>query len=105
MKKFLILLMLFSCGYSLRTNAQAAKQPRFRVLAFYENGGHHVAYSARAVQWLDQLAADSNFAIDYRQNTNDFTTDFLEQYQLLIQLDFVPYAWKDEAKQAFRQYI
>lgn len=104
MKNVLLLLLLAGfCGQQV--HAQTGASPRFRVLAFYENGGHHVAYSARAVQWLDQLAADSNFTIDYRQHTDDFTVDFLSQYQLLIQLDFVPYAWETEAKQAFRQYI
>lgn len=55
--------------------------------------------------WLNQLAADSNFSVDYEQNTNDFSDSFLSQYQLLIQLDFVPYGWKDEAKNAFKKYI
>ena len=105
MNKLLTFLIVLVCCCAMQAGAQTADQPRFRALAFYENGGHHVAYSARAVQWLDQLAADSNFTVDYRQNTNDFTPEFLSQYQLLIQLDFVPYAWKDSAKQAFRQYI
>ena len=39
-------------------------KPRFRVLAIYENGGHHVAYSAAARKWLNKLSNDSGFAID-----------------------------------------
>ena len=79
--------------------------PRFKVLALYENGGHHVLYSARAKIWLDKLAADSNFSIDYIQNTDTITEQFLDQYQLFIQLDYAPYAWKDKAVTAFEQYI
>ena len=79
--------------------------PRFRALALYENGGNHIAFSRRAKLWLDQLAADSNFAIDYIQNTDSIDESFLGRYQLFIQLDYAPYAWKDKAVAAFKQYI
>jgi type 1 glutamine amidotransferase len=80
-------------------------QPRFHVLALYENGGHHIEYSRRAITWLDQLAADSNFTIDYIRNTEKIDAGYLKKYQLFIQLDFPPYAWKSKAVDAFRQYI
>lgn len=83
----------------------AAKEPKFHVLALYENGGHHVAYDARARQWLDELAKNSNFAIDYIQNTDKIDDEFLSHYQLFIQLDYAPYAWKPAAVTAFQNYI
>lgn len=79
--------------------------PRFNVLALYENGGWHIEYSKVARVWLDQLAADSNFHIDYIQNTDRIDSAFLSGYQLFIQLDFAPYAWKAPAVAAFEQYI
>jgi type 1 glutamine amidotransferase len=79
--------------------------PRFHVLALYENGGHHLDYSRRAKSWLDQLAADSNFAIDYIQNTDSLNGSFLGKYQLFIQLDYPPYGWGDQAGKAFEDYI
>ncbi|PWS33729.1 ThuA domain-containing protein [Pedobacter paludis] len=81
------------------------KKPRFKVLAIAENGGHHVAYSKAAKIWLNQLAIDSNFVIDYVQNTKMFTDAFLSQYQLLIQLDYPPYAWAPEEMEAFKKYL
>jgi type 1 glutamine amidotransferase len=81
------------------------KAPRFRVLALYEAGGQHVDYSRQARIWLDQLAADSNFAIDYIQNTDRIDEQCLKGYQLFIQLDFPPYGWKEKAVNAFRRYI
>lgn len=84
--------------------AQNAK-PRFHVLALYENGGHHIEYSKRARLWLDSLAADSNFSIDYIQNTEKIDDDFLSHYQLFIQLDYPPYAWTGKAVVAFQRYI
>lgn len=79
--------------------------PKFQVLALYENGGHHVAYTKTARVWLDKLAADSSFRIDYIQNTDNIDSTFLSQYNLFIQLDYPPYGWKDKATSAFKDYI
>lgn len=87
-------------------NATAQQRnPRFRVIALYENGGHHIEYSKVAVKWLNQLALDSNFSIDYIQNTDSINENFLSKYQLFIQLDYPPYGWKDTAVKAFEKYI
>lgn len=96
-----VMLCMLVC---LIVSAQSRKA-RFRVLALYENGGHHVEYSKAARIWLDQLAADSNFTIDYIQNTDKINDAFLANYQVFIQLDYVPYAWKPEAMAAFQRYI
>jgi type 1 glutamine amidotransferase len=82
-----------------------AQKPRFKVIALYENGGHHIEYSKVAKVWLDKLAADSNFSIDYIQNTDKIDEAFLSNYQLFIQLDYPPYAWKEKAVTAFQNYI
>jgi len=80
-------------------------EPKFRVLALYENGGHHIEYSRRAKVWLDELAAKSNFAIDYINDTDRIDDDYLGKYKLFIQLDYPPYAWKDKAVIAFENYV
>lgn len=82
-----------------------AKAPRFRALVLYENGGHHIAYSKAARPWLDKLAADSNFTVDYINNANPITAEYLAQYRLFIQLDYPPYSWPAKAVEAFQQYI
>ncbi|WP_293307726.1 ThuA domain-containing protein [Pedobacter sp. UBA5917] len=83
----------------------AQKAPRFKVIALYENGGHHIDYSKAAVNWLNKLAAAENFSIDYIQNTDRIDSAFLSGYQLFIQLDYPPYSWKDKAVKAFESYI
>ncbi len=83
----------------------ALQKPKFRALVLYENGGHHIQYSNRAKIWLDDLAAKSSFAIDYIQNTDSIDDESLGKYQLFIQLDYPPYAWKDKAVTAFQNYI
>jgi type 1 glutamine amidotransferase len=83
----------------------APAQDRWRALVLYENGGHHIEFSRRAKLWLDSLAADSNFSIDYLTTPDSITTGFLSRYRLFIQLDYVPYGWKPEAMKAFQEYI
>jgi len=41
---------------------------------------HHIAYSKTAIIWLDKLAADSNFYIDYIQNTDKIDIKMLDSY-------------------------
>ncbi|WP_431200724.1 ThuA domain-containing protein [Mucilaginibacter sp. P19] len=86
-------------------SAWAQKAPRFKVIALYESGGHHIEYSKVAKVWLDKLAADSNFSVDYIQSTDRINDAFLSNYQLFIQLDYPPYAWKEKAVKAFEKYI
>jgi hypothetical protein len=88
------------------SRAQSSQQPsRFRVLVLAENGGHHIHYSQAAKVWLTRLAGEHNFTIDYIENTDKIDDDFLSQYQLFIQLDYVPYGWTPTAIAAFENYI
>lgn len=103
MKK--IVLVLFVLLFSISCLWAQTKASRFKVIALYENGGHHVEYSKAARVWLDSLAAANNFSIDYIQNTDKIDDAFLANYQLFIQLDYPPYAWKEKAVTAFENYI
>lgn len=101
MKK--LFLLVFICT-SLHISAQNPKI-HFNVLALYENGGHHIAYSKRAKFWLNKLSAEKGFSIDYIQNTDQINEGFLNKYQLFIQLDYPPYGWTEDASAAFKNYI
>jgi len=102
MKKSAILIAL--CLFTFFTS-HAQKTPRFKVIALYENGGHHIEYSKMAKLWLDKLAMDNNFVIEYIQNTDKIDDAFLANYQLFIQLDYPPYGWTEKAVAAFQRYI
>ncbi|HLK28877.1 MAG TPA: ThuA domain-containing protein [Puia sp.] len=99
----MLLNFIFYSGFS--QNEQDKKPARFHVLALYENGGHHIQYSQRAKTWLDKLAADSNFSIEYITDTKRINDSFLMKFQLFLQLDYAPYAWTDTAVKAFEKYI
>src|SRR5258705_3227451 len=80
-------------------------QPRVHALVLFENAGHHLEFTNAAQPWLSNLAADSNFIIDYIQKTDSITEVFLAKYQLFIQLDYPPYGWTAAAMTAFKDYI
>lgn len=85
------------------SHAQSAQKMNVLVLA--ENGGHHIAYSKAAKQWLDQLAADSGFHIQYIDQARYVGKQLLGQCQLFIQLDYPPYGWPDSSANALQAYI
>lgn len=105
MKKLLWQVILFTLPAMIMPCQAQQKNTRFKALVLYENGGHHIQYSAAARIWLDQLAADSGFSITYINNTDLIDDDFLRSYQLFIQLDYPPYNWKENAVVAFQHYI
>jgi uncharacterized protein len=82
-----------------------AAHHKFRVLAIAEKGGIHQPFVDAARVWLAREAVEDGFVIDYVENTDQINRDFLSHYQLFIQLNYPPYAWKPEAAEAFKEYI
>lgn len=80
-------------------------QPKFRVIAIAEAGGIHKPFVDAAKMWLEKEAANDGFSIDYIENTDGIDDAVLAKYQLFIQLNYPPYAWKPAAAAAFERYI
>ena len=109
MKRLLVVCAMFALALN-GTQAQSARSatasaPRFKVLALAESGGHHVEFTKAAKPWLKTCGEENGFEVDYFTNTAVITDAFLAKYQLVLQLDFVPYGWKPEAMAAFKAYI
>ncbi len=101
---YLWMLVLLALAPIHASAAQNSK-PQFRVVALAEHGGIHQPFVDAAKVWLQKLATDSNFSIDYIQNTDKIDDAFLSHYQLFIQLDYPPYGWTPTAMTAFVKYI
>ncbi|MFT3748669.1 MAG: ThuA domain-containing protein [Agriterribacter sp.] len=98
------LLFIFQCCFAQqRVSSKEAKG--FRALVLFENKGHHVQFTDTARIWLNRFAKKKHITLDYITNTDAIDENFLKKYQLLIQLDYVPYGWKEEAQQAFIKYM
>ena len=100
----LIAVCLLIVCTTAHTKAQTNK-PYFKAVAIAETGGGHALFDVAAKAWLNKLAADSNFTIDYITDTKPINKEFLKQYRLFIQLDYPPYPWGKDAQEAFEDYI
>jgi endoglucanase len=96
---------LIPSGSNASNRPGSASVTRFKVLALAESGGHHVAFTAAAKPWLKKCSEEDGFDVDYISDTSSVTETSLAKYQLVLQLDFVPYGWKPEAMAAFKAYI
>jgi YVTN family beta-propeller protein len=86
--------------------AQWPSPPKFRVLALAERGsGDHQTFVDAARIYLNKLAAENSFAVDYITGTERINEESLGRYQLFIQLNYPPYRWAPTAKKAFEDYV
>ncbi|HEV8541779.1 MAG TPA: ThuA domain-containing protein [Verrucomicrobiae bacterium] len=83
----------------------SAPLSKFKVLALAETGGHHVEFTKAARPWLAKCGRENGFEVDYITDTVPITEKFLANYQMVLQLDFVPYGWTPGAMAAFKAYI
>lgn len=82
------------------------KPPKFRVVALAERaGGDHQKFVDTARAYLNKLAAENDFTVDYITGTERINDEYLAQYKLFIQLNYPPYRWAPIAKKAFEDYI
>lgn len=75
------------------------------VLVLYENGGWHKPLTDVLVPWLDSVSASHGFAVTDIRNTRNVSSGFLNDYDVILQLDCPPYPWPEEAQNAFMDYI
>lgn len=81
------------------------KKAKKRVLVLNEGGGQHGPFTKAAMAWLRQLGSVKDFAVNEINRANPISERFLQDYDLVIQLDFPPYTWPDYSKDAFVKYI
>ena len=99
------LLLTFILSVIAVPSAAQSVKPRFKAVAIAEAGGIHKPFVDAAHVWLDKLAKDENFTVDYIENTDKIDDAFLSHYHLFIQLNYPPYMWTPTAMAAFQKYI
>ncbi len=102
-KKLPLKMLMFLAVSIAAVTAHALDTPshpvKFRVVAIAESGNTpHNEFVAAAKVWLQQLADENDFAIDYITNTDPINDAFLAKYKLFIQLNYPPYRWTPVAK-------
>ena len=105
MRSLLFLLVSFNASLVYCQVGQEVQPKNFRILVLAENGGHHIKFTQAAKPWLNQLAKESQFTVDYLEKTDVIDSAYLSNYQLFLQLDYPPYGWPEKAVSAFEDYI
>jgi type 1 glutamine amidotransferase len=98
LKLAILMLMIFNLS-------SIAAAPRFKALVLTERGGDHEAFVVAALEWLNRYATEKNFEFDVVNNAHEIDEALLAKYQVVIQLNYAPYNWGDNAMSAFVEYI
>src|SRR5579863_2707662 len=94
-----LVVILFAVGVLLLPDFSAfAQSNQFHVLVLAERGDQHEAFVVAALEWLKATAEKDHFTYDVFENPDLVTKTFLTKYQVIIQLNYPPYRWSDEAK-------
>ncbi len=92
-------------GCFKKTGQQEANKP-FKLLVLTERGGgQHGGFTDAGLKWLTEEGKAMNFEITEINNARPVTEEYLSQFQVIVQLDYPPYTWPEEAEKAFIRYI
>lgn len=112
MKRFSVLffitaILLISCNTnaSKKEDEKPADKTPIKLLVLTERGGQHGGFTDAGIKWLEEQAQALNFEFTEVNNTEKINETFLAQFNAVIQLDYPPYTWTEDAERAFIKYI
>ena len=76
-----------------------------QVLVITERGGQHESFAAAGLEWLNETGKEMGFTVTEINSTEPIDKEYLDRFDLIVQLDFPPYTWTDTAAEAFISYI
>ena len=103
MNKMKIRQFLFAAALFLLTACSPA--PKTAVLVLYEDGGWHKPFTDVAVPYLEKIAPEYGLEITAITRVTPVNKEYLKQFDVILQLDYAPYNWPEEAFAAFEDYI
>lgn len=96
--------VLFACLCSVLL-LSCSQEKDIRVLVLYQNSGHHKAFTDATVSWLNKVAAAEQLQLTEILDPEPVNAAYLKDFDVVLQLDYPPYMWPEEAVQAFEQYL
>lgn len=85
--------------------AAACTSGEDKILVLTERGGQHGPFTDAALEWLAQHGQENGYTITEINNTDPVTQEYLEGFDAIIQLDYPPFGWTEEAMKAFQKYM
>lgn len=93
-----------ACTNKKEVEKSVEKTP-VKLLVLTERGGQHGGFTDAGIKWLEEQSHNMQFEFTEINNTTPINEEYLAQFNAIIQLDFPPYTWTEEAEQAFIKYI
>lgn len=89
---------------SLMKNHKGTPAPR-RVLVLAERGGAHEGFTATALKWLEERQEEMNMELTIVNDARQLKKGDIDSHNLILQLNYPPFAWSQEGAEEFEQYI
>lgn len=103
MKKiYLLFLLLLSLSFA--ASAKRNVEPR-KILVLAEQGTPHQGFVDATKVWLDSLKNQLNIEMTYVADLKDMPSGEINKYQLILHLNYPPYAWSEASQRDFERYI
>lgn len=98
MKRLLALALIVVAAVSCHDESKS-------ILVLTERGGIHEPFVEAGLQWLDSLSRAENYKLTVINDTEAMTHQSLRTFDLILQLNYPPYMWTEEASASFIDYI
>jgi uncharacterized protein len=96
------MMALILCGCSAGPRSPA---PAFKVLVVASSDHDHEAMIAKAQPFLEALAAENHFALDFTKDTGQIDEANLAKYQVFIQFHLAPFNMSASQQKALQKFI
>ena len=101
-----VTIIFYNTGSAARPEKNVQnKNEKINILIITERGGQHESFTAAALDWLTEEQNKLNITWTEVNNTKAINSEYLKQFQIIMQLDYPPYSWTKEAESAFISYI
>ena len=102
---FSAVLMCFSASPGqAKTDKKSTSEPR-KVLVLAERGGLHEGFTAAGLQWLESQKERFGIELTVLNSAKEIGKGEMKKYQLVLQLNYPPYAWSKAAQKDMQSYI
>ena len=98
-------LLLISLLFFLGVNHLSAQNKSFKVLAVASADPDHDPMIIKAKPFLEKIAAENNFLLEFTRDATTLNDESLNQYQVIVQLHLAPFDMSRSEQMAMQHFI
>ena len=100
-----IVVLLITLLYMAGVDHAAAQQKAFKVLVVASADPDHDPMINRAKPFLEKIAAENHFLLDFTRDSRLINDENLNQYQVIVQLHLAPFDMSRSEQMAMQHFI